>query len=428
MSTIFAEATAPARSGVSIVRISGPNAAKGVSKLCKLPRSGHYLLSRLCDHDGAFIDQALVLFFENGKSFTGEEVVELHLHGSRVIVSKILKTLSKITNFRLAKPGEFTRRALENSKLSLFQVEGLADLLDAETDVQHRQASRIFSGEFLEISEGWRKSLIRALAVSEASIDFSDEELPPSVLKEAERIVLDVKEQIDIKLEKSKISEKIKTGFEVAIIGAPNSGKSTLINALADYEVSLISNIPGTTRDVLEVKLDVGGLPVTFLDTAGLRQTNDKIEKMGINRALKRAKKADICVFLINDAEDQFEIKPRPDDIILYTKGDLRADKQNTISGKTGAGIPELFEKIHDRLSHIVPDDVLVIRERQKNGLTQCSTSLQNALEYIQQKEARLELFSTELYSAITALDFVIGRVDIENVLDEIFSSFCLGK
>ncbi len=306
MDTIYALASARGKAGVAVVRISGPHAFPAARALAgDLPAPRRAGLRRLTSADGALLDEALVLLFEVGSSFTGEDVVELQLHGSTAVVRAVLTELSKQEGLRPAEPGEFTRRALENECLDLAQVEGLADLLDAETEAQRKQAVGVLSGALGDLAGAWRTDLIRAAALLEATIDFADEDVPVDVSPEVNALLDTTLESLERETAGTRIAERIREGFEVAIVGRPNAGKSTLLNAMAGREAAITSDIAGTTRDVIEVHMELAGLPVTVLDTAGVRDTEDQVEAIGVARALERAKAADLRVFLLEGADDQ---------------------------------------------------------------------------------------------------------------------------
>ena len=299
MNTIFALASAQGRAGVSVIRLSGPDAKEVMAKFASnLPNDRVAGLRILIDDAGEPLDHALVLCFDGPRSFTGEDVVELHLHGSIAVVQSVLRVLGDSGLARLADPGEFTRRALENGRMDLAQVEGLADLIESETEAQRKQALRVVTGHLGALVEQWRSSLIRAAALIGATIDFVDEDVPVDVTPEVRELLTGVKTDLIKEITGSKVAERIRVGFEVAIVGAPNAGKSTLLNAMAGRDAAITSEIAGTTRDVIEVRMDLKGLPVTILDTAGLRDGQDAVEVIGINRALGRAGDADLRIFL----------------------------------------------------------------------------------------------------------------------------------
>jgi tRNA modification GTPase len=358
-----------------------------------------------------------------GHSFTGEDVVEFHLHGSTAVVQAVLSELDQLPDLRIAEAGEFTRRALENECLDLTQVEGLADLIDSETEAQRRQALRVLSGALGTKAEAWRSDLIRAAALLEATIDFADEEIPEDVSPEVLSLIEMTEQTLFEESRGAAISERIRDGFEVAIVGAPNAGKSTLLNALAGRDAAITSDIAGTTRDVIEVRMDLGGLPVTMLDTAGLRTSDDAVERLGIERALERAKQADLRVFLMSD--EPLELDPRSDDIVVQGKGDLTG---TGVSGKTGFGLDDLVRQVTSILGQRAAGSGTGIRERHRIAMDRALACLENARIEVRGNTHRTELAAEELWSAIRALDSLVGRVDVEMILDEIFSSFCLGK
>ena len=428
MDAIFAQATASGRAGVSIIRLSGHQAFDIASKLCNIPTCGRLALRSIKDPNGDLIDRALVLCFDHGASFTGERVVEFHVHGGLATVSKLLAELSKSDGCRLALPGEFTRRALENGNLDLNQVEALSDLIEAETELQRKQAMQVLDGHLSEAGRIWKEKLLRAVALLEASIDFSDDEIPADLHIEVRSIVEATASSIMAVLERSVMASKIRQGFTVAIVGAPNVGKSTLLNSIAGRDVAITSDIAGTTRDVIEVRIDLNGLPVTFMDTAGLRETDDYIEKLGISMSYKRSEAADVRVFLVDSEEDELFISKEPGDIVVQSKADTRDVSGLAVSGKTGKGVSNLLKLVSKKLSPETMLDVAAIRERQVDGLKAANDCLSKTKVFLTQVPLPYELASQELYFACTQLDFVFGKIDIESILDEIFSSFCLGK
>lgn len=426
MDTIFALATAQGRAGVAVVRISGPAAVSAVASLCHdVPRARG--LRRLLDADREMLDEALVLRFDAGKSFTGEDVIELQLHGSPAVVSAVLRTLGNNPDLRQAEAGEFTRRALENGCLDLAEVEGLADLIDAETESQRKQAIRVFSGALGVLAEGWRTKLIRAAALLEATIDFADEEVPVDVTPEVKELLDAVASEMQREADGVRAAERVRDGFEVAIIGAPNVGKSTLLNRLAGRDVAITSEIAGTTRDVIEVRMDLDGLPVTLLDTAGLRETDDIVEGLGVARAQERAQRADLRIHLVTEGSEIL-MPLGEDDIVVRGKADLLSGDDLAVSGKTGAGIDQLIACVSEKLAGKVGNIGIAMRERHRSAMLRAIGYMDDALNAMDNEAAMTDLIAEDLRSAIRAVDSIVGRVDVEQVLDEIFSSFCIGK
>ena len=428
MDTIFAQATAVGRAGVSVVRVSGAMAHHICSQMVgSLPAPRSTALRMVKDGDGGFIDQALVLPFVGPESFTGEDTVELHLHGSIAIMRRVLEELGRFKEARLAEPGEFTRRALENGRLDLVQVEGLADLIEAETEAQRKQALRVLSGALGSKVENWRKSLIRAAALLEATIDFADEDVPIDVTDEVRDLLRSVEGQLLIEIEGTKAAERIRTGFEVAIVGAPNVGKSTLLNRLAGREAAITSSIAGTTRDVIEVRMDLGGLPVTLLDTAGIRESADEIETLGVALALRRATDSDLRVFLLDQGESP-PLEPAADDIILWAKADKTDAAYPSVSGVTGAGIEPLLTDIESALSKLASGAGLATHARHAAAMEISRNGILSAQSLLESGPDHYDIVAAELRIGIHALEVLVGRIDAENLLDEIFASFCLGK
>jgi tRNA modification GTPase len=428
---IFALASAKGRAGVSVIRVSGKNSIFSIEKLLKntLPVDNK-CLRKIYDADNNIIDEVLILTFKEKASFTGDETVEIHCHGSTAVVTYILQTLSNIKNFRIAEPGEFTRRALENGNLDLIQVEGLADLIESETEAQRRLAIRSMDGALSSKVQGWRKDLIRAVSLIEATIDFADEDIPTDVTPE----VLDLinKTQTDIKSEikGSFAAERIREGFEIAIVGPPNIGKSTLLNALAGRDAAITSDMAGTTRDVIEVKMDISGFAVTLLDTAGIRETTDKIEKIGVDRAKLRAKNADLRLFITQSGvPDDLKLNPEENDIVVIGKSDL-LNKTDilAISGKSGEGLDSLLKEISDKLSRLSIGAQTATRERHRISMIKAQKFLDAGKLLIEDNLELSELASSEFHQGIQTLSSLIGSVGVEDLLDEIFSSFCLGK
>lgn len=429
MSTIFSTATAPGKAGVAVIRVSGPDAFAAAKNLVRtLPPLRQAAVRSIWSVDGLVLDRGLVLSFPAGQSFTGEDTVELQVHGSPAITAAILNSLGQQPGLRPAEAGEFTRRALENERLDLVQVEGLADLVDAETELQRRQAMMVFEGEMANRVAGWRSNLVRALALLEATIDFVDEDVPVDVFPEVGELVGLVKDELAKEAEGAVIAERLRDGFEVAIVGRPNAGKSTLLNALAGRDVAIISDIPGTTRDVLEVRLDLDGIPVTFLDTAGIRETQDVVERMGVERAVSRANAADIRVFLVSDEYEKQQVRTEEDDLILWAKADVAQGSGSGVSGKTGLGVPEMLGTISNILKGRLARVRTATRQRHAFAINTGKDHLARAQIELGFQEERADLAAEEIRRALSALDELLGKIGVEAILDEIFSSFCIGK
>jgi tRNA modification GTPase len=428
MDTIFALASAQGKAGVSVIRLSGPQALPTASKISggALPTAGR-ALRVLSDQSGERIDEALVLTFAGPNSFTGEDTVEFQVHGSTSVVSAMLALLAEFDGVRLADPGEFTRRALENGKLDLSQVEALADLIDAETEAQRIQAQTVLAGGLGALAERWRVDLIRAASLIEVTIDFADEEVPVDVTDEVTALLAGVVSDLQPQITGVQIAERIRSGFEVAIVGAPNVGKSTLLNALAGREAAITSEYAGTTRDVIEVRMDLAGLPVTLLDTAGLRETDDHVEGIGIELAKKRAETADLRVFLAEDRKD-IDLPIREQDIVLKPKADLLSGVPGAISGKTGQGVDDLVREIGRILKDRAGKAGIATRARHRDAMKAASDRLMSAQEILKRGPEFYDIAAEDMRSAIRSLEMLVGRVGVENLLDEIFSSFCLGK
>lgn len=427
MDTIFALATAQGRAGVAVVRISGPDAFDAAKALCRsLPEGRAPALRKLVDGDGTLLDRALVLKFPEPNSFTGEDTVEFHLHGSIAVVAAVLQRLGD-GKARLAEPGEFTRRALENNKMDLTEVEGLGDLIEAETEVQRKQAMRGMSGDFARQIEEWRTKLVRAAALVEATIDFADEDVPVDVSPEVKTLLQAVLADILSQLAGYGAAERIRTGFEVAIVGAPNAGKSTLLNAIARRDAAITSHRAGTTRDIIEVRMDLRGIPVTLLDTAGLRESEDDIESIGIEKAIARANAADLRIFL-KELDEILPVEVQSGDILRAPKADLRTDGVAAVSGATGCGVTELMDQVAAELARRATGAGLITHERHRIAMQRSVSYLENALVQIGVGPDQYDIAAEEIRVAIRSLETVVGRVDVENLLDEIFASFCLGK
>lgn len=423
MDTIFATASARGKAGIAVVRISGSAAVSALAKLADTQVVPRRASLRKLHYGGMVLDEAVVLLFSGPESFTGEDVVELHLHGSTATVSAVMKALGDI-GLRLAEPGEFTRRALENERLDLTQVEGLSDLIEAETEAQRLQAMRVLSGALGDKADAWRVKLIRAAALLEATIDFADEEVPTNVLPEVTELMENVAAELAAEVRGSFVAERIRDGFEVAIVGSPNVGKSTLLNALAGRDAAITSEIAGTTRDVVEVRMDLSGLPVILLDTAGIREAGDAIEAVGVELALKRAGDADLRLIL-TDPDGGTVLEPAVGDICVRPKSDLG---DGDFSALTGEGMDELVMKIADALSGRAMLAGTAVRERHRLAMERAIAALGIARDQLETLPELTELIAEELRGSIRALDSLVGYVDVEHLLDEVFSSFCIGK
>ncbi|MEL6418479.1 MAG: tRNA uridine-5-carboxymethylaminomethyl(34) synthesis GTPase MnmE [Pseudomonadota bacterium] len=428
MDTIFASATVTGRAGVAVIRLSGPQAFSVAEALSgALPAERTAALRRIMGPNEDYVDEGLILCFAGPKSYTGEDIVEFQVHGSVAVVQKLMNVLSGFEDLRIAEPGEFTRRALENGRLDLTQVEALADLIDAETEVQRVQSQRVLSGEFSGKIEGWRANLIRAAALLEASIDFADEEVPTDVSPEVRALIRGVVDDFDKEIAGSGVAERLREGFVVAIVGPPNVGKSTLLNALVGRDAAITSEIAGTTRDVIEVRMDLDGIPVTLIDTAGIRESEDVIEKLGIERALQRAEEADVRILLAGSMQDA-EIEFRDGDLVRKPKADLSLADDGGVSGLTGLGIENLLSELKSTLADRVAGVSFASRERHRSALHLGRQELLDAYQKVDEGPEAYDLAAEHLRSAVRVLEILLGRIDVDNLLDEVFSSFCLGK
>lgn len=440
--TIFALSTAPGRAGIAVVRISGPGARGALRALggpgAPAPRRACLTLLRRPEDDRP-LDQALCLWFPGPRSFTGEDLAELHLHGGPAVVAAGLEALAGLDGLRPAEPGEFTRRAFDNGKLDLSEVEGLADLIAAETEAQRHQALRQMSGALARLMEDWRRRLIGALARLEAAIDFPDEELPDELGASVRREAGDLSREIARSLDDGHAGERLRAGLRVAILGAPNVGKSSLLNAIARRDAAIVSETAGTTRDVIEVHLDLGGYPVTLLDTAGLRaaQPSEPVEAEGMRRARAAAAEADLRL-VICDVRDWPELGAETEPLLgerallLLNKVDLAPPPADAgvpflaISARDGRGLDDLLRRLEsEALARLGASGAApsLTRLRHRRALEDAHGALLRARE----GEAA-ELVAEDLRLAARALGRVAGRVDIEEVLDALFAEFCIGK
>ena len=430
MDTIFALATPRGKAGVAVIRVSGPAAFDAAAVLLngRLPEERCVSLRSLRSPVGDLLDEALVVVFAKDHSFTGERTVEFQTHGSVAVTDAVLLELSRIDGIRLALPGEFTRQALLNGRLDLSQVEGLGDLIEAETDAQRRQAQRALSGEIGRKADVWRAQLVRAVALLEATIDFADEDVPESVHPEVRTLLQAAHRDMSSELSGARAAERIREGFEVAILGAPNIGKSTLLNHLAGREAAITSEVAGTTRDVIEVRMSLAGLPVTFLDTAGMRATDDVVERIGVHRALERAETADLRIILSDNGVIPEGISLRESDLVFDGKADLDEGSRPGVSGLTGQGVPGLVASVTERLQTMSSGAAATAHLRQRVALEDAIATLDGLLTDSTLDTREPELISHDIRRVLHALDSLVGRVDVEDVLDVVFASFCLGK
>jgi len=430
--TIFAPATSAGRAAVAVVRLSGPKTADALRALAgDLPAPRRASLRRL-ESAGAAIDDALVLWFPAPASYTGEDCAELHVHGGPAVVGALLEALS-VRGLRLAEPGEFTRRAFEHGKLDLAQAEGVADLIDAETEGQRRQALAQLEGRLSDVQGRWREGLIRASAMLEAAVDFPDEELPADVAARARPILEILADELETAAADVERGQQVREGFRIALLGAPNAGKSTLLNALAKREAAIVSATPGTTRDIIEVPMVLGGFKVIVADTAGLRRTQDEIEAEGVRRAEAWAESAGLRVWLVDgygDPNPEVPASLRRGDIVLMTKRDLGEGLEGLPGEPFTAKSPNDVAWLERSLTETVVEALAggeppaATRLRHKELLTEAAERLRHALA----EDQALELAAEDVRLAARALDRITGRIDPEQVLGRIFSTFCIGK
>jgi tRNA modification GTPase len=448
--TIFALSSGRPPAAIAVVRISGPRARVALEQLIgRVPQPRRASLARVHDPaTGDVIDEGLALWFPGPNSETGEDIAELQVHGGRAVIAAVLAALAKLAGLRHAEAGEFTRRAFENGRMDLTAVEGLADLVAAETEAQRRQAYQQLRGLLGERAETWRQRLIEALALVEAGIDFSDEDdVPKDMMARALELIRPLAEEI------SKAGagqgERLREGLRVAIAGPPNAGKSTLFNRLARREAAIVSPFPGTTRDVLELHLDLGGYPVTVLDTAGIRETNDPVEREGVRRASEQAASANLVLWVVDGTVIESRALQRPliqapsesTAWLAVNKMDLVAEEDrrriesgfnkeeivNLVSSTTGAGVDELVNALARFAGcFFTPEPALVTRERQRAHLKETVLALEGAQRAA--RDGREEIMAEQLRLATRALGKLLGRVDVEDVLDVIFRDFCIGK
>lgn len=427
--TIFALSSGAGPAGVAVIRISGPDAEKAAAMMRRpLPAPRKALIRTLYDFTtGERIDSALVSVFPAPNSFTGEDIVEIQCHGGTAVVDGILSTLGEIEGFRPAEAGEFTRRAVENGKLDLLQAEALADLINAETGAQRRQALKQHEGALGVIYEDWRVRIIKAAAWLEATIDFPDEEIPDGAIKASRKEVREIRDEIAVHLADGRRGEILREGLHVAVIGPPNAGKSSLVNTLAQRDVAIVTDIPGTTRDVIEVRLDLHGYPVILSDTAGLREAADIIEEEGVRRARARAESADVRLLVVDGTAPAHSDIPAAD-LTVFNKADLVTERApgDWISTRTGEGIGPLVERIAELAqTRLTGEAPALTRARHRAALEEAVAALEGALAQAPQDS---ELTAEEVRRAVHALGRIAGRVDLDELLDVVFRDFCIGK
>ncbi|MFL2902267.1 MAG: tRNA uridine-5-carboxymethylaminomethyl(34) synthesis GTPase MnmE [Candidatus Pelagibacter sp.] len=442
--TIYALSSGSGVSGIAVVRVSGKEAADVLKQLTgdKLPTPKMATLKKVKNiNTNELIDEAIIIWFPGPDSYTGEDLVEFHVHGSRAVIDQLHTTISKIKNCRLAEPGEFTRLAFQNGKINLLKAESIADLISAETEIQRKQAIKIMTGKSSVKFNSWRDQLIKILSHIEAKIDFPDEELPENIIlgiKKKSKIILDeIKKVID----DQKIGEHIREGFKIAIVGPTNAGKSSLLNYLSNRDVAIVSETAGTTRDVIEIHLNLDGYPVIISDTAGIRDSKNEIEKKGIKLAIKRAEEADLKIIVVDPKNLDFKgfLKDFLDEnaILVVNKSDL-LDKNNNlnikkkdhvlISIKNKSNLDVLIFEIKKKLKNkfLSHDDILITRSRHRTHLENCVIHLEN---FLKKNEAEdFDKAAEDLRLATRNLAKIVGKVDVEEILDSIFNDFCIGK
>ena len=442
--TIYALSSGPGISGVAVVRVSGKETAEVVKKLTgeELPSPRVATLKKFNKIDtNELIDEGVIIWFPGPNSYTGEDLAEFHVHGSRAVVSALHSSISKIKNCRLAEPGEFTKIAFQNGKINLLKAESIADLVSSETEIQRKQAIKIMSGKSSDQFNSWREKLLKILSHIEAKIDFPDEDLPKDILSEIQKTSDQISSEIKKILDDQKVGERIREGFKIAIVGPINAGKSSLLNYLSKRDVAIVSEIAGTTRDVIETHLNLDGYPVVVSDTAGIRDSKNEIEKKGIKLALNRAEDADLKLVIIDAKNVDFTgvLKDLVDEnaILVVNKSDLLNGKLNDklkkydhilISIKNNSNLDKLILKIKSKLENkfLSHEDILITRERHRQHLEQCITHLKNFKNKNGSEE--FDKAAEDLRLATRHLGMIVGKVDAEEILGSIFNDFCIGK
>jgi len=442
--TIYALASGSGISGVAVIRISGNNVKKVVKSLTgmELPRPRVATLRKINNiNTSDLIDEGIIIWFPGPESYTGEDMAELHVHGGKAVILAIQNQISKIENCRLAGPGEFTKLAFQNGKINLLKAESIGDLISAETEIQRLQAIKIMQGKSSDKFNELRDKLLKILSYVEAKIDFPDEDLPDDNLKKIKNDSNKVLDEIIKILDNQKVGEIVREGFKIAIVGPTNAGKSSLLNNLANREVAIVSEIAGTTRDVIETHLNIDGYPVIISDTAGIRQSKDEIEKKGINLSLEKAENADLKLVVVDaksiDLRGYFNDILKNNAILIINKSDLLKEKLDPqikkfnhvlISLKENLNIDKLISEIKNNLKDkfISDDDILITRERHRQHLVQCSDYLKNFSEKNDRKD--FDKAAEDLRLATRQLGMIVGKVDVEEILGSIFNDFCIGK
>ena len=442
--TIYALSTGPGISGLAVIRISGPECKLILKKMTNSsniePRVA--TLKKINKtNTNELIDEGIIIWFPGPESYTGEDMLEFHVHGSRAVIESTHSSIAEIKNCRLAEPGEFTKIAFQNGKINLLKAESIADLISSETEIQRKQAIKIMSGKSSDKFNFLREKLLKILSNVEAKIDFPDENLPDEILKDIKNSSKKIKEEIEKILNDQKIGERIREGFKIAIVGPTNVGKSSLLNYLSKRDVAIVSEIAGTTRDVIETHLNIDGLPVIISDTAGIRESKDEIEKKGIKLALKNAENADLNIVMIEPKSVDFTgflnnlVKEKA--IFVLNKSDLGTEnisprlqklKPITISLKNERNIEELILAIKEKLKNkfISSDDILITRERHRQHLEECVHHLKNFEN--KNKTEDFDKAAEDLRLATRHLGIIVGKVDVEEILGSIFNDFCIGK
>ena len=443
--TIYALSSGPGLSGLAVIRISGDQCMKVLKEIAKisnpLPRTAT-LTKFYKQESNEVIDEGIIIWFPSPKSYTGEDVLEFHVHGSRAVINSILETLSKINGCRIAEPGEFTKIALENGKINLLKAESIGDLIAAETEIQRRQAIDIMSGNHGKKYANWREKLIKILSNIEAKIDFPEEDLPKNILEDIKKNSSNVKNEIIKTLDDQRVGERIREGFKIAILGPANVGKSSLLNYLSRREVAIVSEVAGTTRDVIETHLNINGYPVIMSDTAGIRDAKDEIEKKGIKLALKKAEDADLNIVVIEPKNGYFTgvlrgLVNSDKTILVVNKSDLGTDKIENelerfnpiyISIKEEKNLDKLINSIKKKLvdEFISSEDIFITRERHRINLEKCVECLKNFDE--KKSLDDFDKSAEDLRLATRYLGMIVGKVDVEEILGSIFNDFCIGK